>query len=623
MRTSFSELIKRGPVVFDGAMGTLLYSRGVYVNRNFDELNLSRPDMVEKVHHDYLAAGAMVLTTNTFGANEVRLARYGLEDRVEEINEAGVRIARRVAGDSALVAGSIGPTGLVPDIFDPELMTRIRRAFGAQARALLAAGVDLIVLETFRHPVEMQAALSVIRPLANVPVIATMTFDAEGKVGDGHGPERMAELLASWGADVVGANCGEGPSKTLDVVSRMLGPGLPVIAQPNAGHPSRVEGRVFYMATPEYFGEYASRFLSVGVRVIGGCCGTTPEHIRQVASEVRMVSGGRIHIEDIGDISIENGSIEAVEPQPLHLRSELGKELAGGFVVSVEIDPPTGTDVSSVIEAVRRLQAAGVRFVNIADGPRASARMAPLALATVLMRESAVEPIIHVTCRDRNLLGIQADLLGAHCLGIRNLLIITGDPSKLGDYPEASTVYDLDSIGLLRLVSHLNRGIEPSGRRMKGATAFVKGAGAEPCAPDLDRELDRLARKVEAGAEFVMTQPVFDPDRMSLFLDRFSHLKVPVIMGVLPLVSYKNAEFLHNEVPGMTIPQHIRDRMKAAGTGPAAREEGVRIAREVIAAFAKRVQGLYIMPPFDRYDLALAILDGFTPPELHIGLDAS
>ena len=602
----FIELVQEGPVVFDGAMGTLLYSRGVFINRNFDELNLSRPDMVEKVHQDYLAVGAMVLTTNTFGANEVKLSRYGLADRLTAINEAGVAIARRVAGHRALVAGSIGPTGLTPDIYDRKFMAHLRAAFEAQARVLISAGVDLLVLETFRFPAEMHEAIEAVRAISDIPIVATMTFDEEGHVADGLGPERVATLLSEWGADVIGANCGEGPSLTLDVVSRMFGPGKPVIAQPNAGRPSRIEGRVLYMATPEYFGEYARRFLAAGVRILGGCCGTTPDHVRQVAAQVRMVSGGRIQVSSLQEAS-ETSGIQMAEPPPLAERSVLGQALAHGFVMSVELDPPAGVNPVKAIQAAQALSDAGVPFVNIADGPRATARMSALALALILKQHTTIEPIVHVTCRDRNLIGIQADLLGAHALGLRNLLVITGDPSKLGDYPEASSVYDLDSIGLLRLVSRLNCGLEPSGRRMAGATAFVKGAGAEPGAVDLDRELDRVARKVEAGAEFLMTQPVFDCERMSLFLDKVAPLGVPVILGVLPLASYRNAEFLHNEVPGMSIPEPIRARMKAAG--PAAREEGIRIAQEIVDAFISRVRGVYVMPPFDRHEVALAVLE--------------
>jgi homocysteine S-methyltransferase len=609
MSSEFLELVSRGPVVFDGAMGTLLYQRGVFINRNFDELNLSRPDLVSKAHEDYVAAGAMVLETNTFGANAVKLSRHGIEDKVAAINAAGVRLCREAARGKALVAGSIGPTGVVPDIFDPALLDRLREAFREQAVALVAAGVDLLVLETFRYPLEMQVALPAVKSVAGCPVVATMTFDEEARTADGMEPERVAALLASWGADVLGTNCGEGPSRVFDCAVRMLGPGLPVLAQPNAGRPRRVEGRVIYMATPEYFGEYAKRFLTAGVKLVGGCCGSTPDHIRQVAAEARMQSGGRIQVlvptaapgEDVGT---------AIVPPPVEERTSFGHALRTGFVVSVEVDPPNGVDPGRAIAGARLLAAAGIRFVNIADGPRATARMSPIALAGLLAREAGVEPIVHVTCRDRNLLGIQADLLGAHAVGLRNLLIITGDPSKLGDYPDATTVYDLDSVGLLRLVNLLNRATEPSGRRMKAGTGFVKGTGAEPGAADLSREVDRLFLKKEAGADFVMTQPVYDAEVMDRFLDRIRGLDLPILMGVLPLASFRNAEFLHHEVPGMTIPEPIRDRMRAAGSGAAGREEGIRIAREALAAFRDRVQGVYVMPPFERYDTAVEVVAG-------------
>ncbi|NOZ00759.1 MAG: bifunctional homocysteine S-methyltransferase/methylenetetrahydrofolate reductase [Deltaproteobacteria bacterium] len=613
MSESLKDLVERGPVVFDGAMGTLLYSRGIFINRNFDELNLSRPDLVEKVHADYLAAGAMVLTSNTFGANGIKLSRHGIEDRISGINREGVKLARNVAADKALVAGSMGPTGIIPDIFDSAQMEQLKKVFAEQAGALLEAGADMLLLETFRHPAEMQAALTAVRVLTDRPIVATMAFDEDCRTADGLAPDRIATLLAEWGADVIGANCGEGPSRVFECAPQMLNAGLPVLAQPNAGHPRLVEGRVIYMTTPEYFGEYAKRFIRSGIRLIGGCCGTTPDHIRQIAAEARMVGGGRVAIPAASSLpdQEENG---AYEPPPPGERSALGRELESGFVVSVEVDPPPGADPSSAIEGARMLAKAGVRFVNIADGPRATARMAPMALAQLLIREAGVEPIVHVTCRDRNLLGIQADLMGAHATGLRNLLIITGDPSKLGDYPMATTVYDLDSVGLLRLVSNLNRGLEPSGRRMKGATAFVKGTGVEPGAVDLDREVDRLRKKIDAGAEFVMTQPVYDAEVMDRFLDKAADIGVPIVMGILPLASFRNAEFLHHEVPGMTIPEPIRDRMKNAGKGSAAVEEGVRIAREALAAFAPRVRGCYIMPPFDRFKTALAVLDGVDLP---------
>lgn len=607
------ERLSEAPVVFDGAMGTLLYGRGVFINRNFDELNLSRPDMVQKVHEDYLAAGAMVLMTNTFGANAARLARFGLEGRVRDIVSAGVRLARNVAGDRAWVAGSMGPTSIIPDPGDPASLDPIREALRETAQALLDAGVDAIVLETFRSPLEMQVALETVRSLGSTPLFATMVFDNERLTGDSLTPERAAALLSRGGADVVGANCGEGPSILAEVGKRMLGAGKPVLIQPNAGLPRRVEGRVLYMTTPEYFGEYAKRSIANGVRAFGGCCGTTPEHIRQVAAEVRMVSGGRIQVA-AGPVGEAESLSAAPAPLPLAERSALGRALAEGFVVSVEVDPPPGIDPGKAIEGARLLKAAGVRFVNIADGPRATVRMSPLSLAVLLKREVGIEPVLHVTCRDRNLLGLQSDLLGAHALGLRDLLIVTGDPAKLGDYPNATTVYDLDSVGLLRLVGNLNRGMDPSGRRMTMPTSFVKGCGAEPGALDLDREVARLHRKVDAGAEYVMTQPVFDGEVMDRFLGRAAGIGVPILMGVLPLASFRNAEFLHNEVPGMSIPTPIRDRMRAAGSGPSAREEGVRIARETALAFLPRVQGLYIMPPFDRYETAVAVLEGLPIP---------
>jgi len=611
MSDELKEMIERGPVVFDGAMGTLLYSRGIFINRNFDELNLSQPDLVAKVHEDYVRAGAMALTTNTFGANGVKLSRHGLDGRVGEINAAGVRVAREAAGNGVVICGSMGPTGIIPDIYDPRQLDRIRDVFEAQAAALVEAGADMLLLETFRHPLEIRTAMSAIRSISKITVAATMTFDEEEQTADGLAPERVASLLAEWGADIIGANCGGGPSRMEAVAPRMLGPGLPVLAQPNAGHPRRLEGRVMYMSTPEYFGEYSKRLIQAGIKLLGGCCGTTPDHIRQMVAEARMVSGGRIRIPEI---MVE----EATDAEPEHEtvalseRSALGRELDSGFVVSVEVDPPSGVDPSGAIEGTRRLAEAGVRFVNIADGPRATARMAPIALARLIQREigDAVEPIIHVTCRDRNLLGIQADLLGAHATGLRNLLIITGDPSKLGDYPMATTVYDMDSVGLLRLVSNLNQGLEPSGRRMTGATGFVKGTGVEPGAENLDSEIERLQKKMESGAEFVMTQPVYDVEIMERFLGRVSGLGIPVIMGILPLASYNNAEFLHNEVPGMQVPKEIRKRMNEAGKGASARDEGVLIARETLQAFKDRVKGCYIMPPFDRFETALAVLDG-------------
>jgi len=610
------QLLEKGPVVFDGAMGTLLYSRGIFINRNFDELNVSRPDMVEKVHADYLSAGAMVLTTNTFGANPVRLAGHGLAQRMDEINRAGVRIAREVAGGQALVAGSIGPSGLIPDLSDEAMIARLTQAFSSQATVLADAGADLLVLETISNPLEMEIILRAVRPVVEIPNIAMAMFKGDAASGegcccDGCTPSAMAVMMRELGADIIGANCGLGPSGLFGVAAGMVGHGLPVIIQPNAGLPRVIEGRVMYMTTPEYFGEYAKRYISAGVGLFGGCCGTTPEHVRQIAGEIRMVRGGRIEI----PADAQSGGtcqVNGIVPPPVGDRSGFGRDLAAGFVVSVELDPPTGLDTSRALAGAALLKSAGVKYVNIADGPRATVRMSALAMAHAL-QDSGLEPVLHVTCRDRNLLGLQADLLGAWSMGLRNLLVITGDPSKLGDYPDATTVYDLDSVGLLRLVGNLNRGVEPSGRRMASGTAFVKGCGAEPGAVDPDREIARLASKVEAGAEYVMTQPVFDHEVMNRFLERVRREigeKFPVVMGILPLASFRNAEFLHNEVPGMRIPDEIRARMKQAGFADAARAEGVAIACEMAGAFRDRIGGIYIMPPFNRFDVAVAVLQG-------------
>ncbi|MBP7125684.1 bifunctional homocysteine S-methyltransferase/methylenetetrahydrofolate reductase [Myxococcota bacterium] len=603
-----------GPVVFDGAMGTQIYARGIYINRNFEELNVSRPDLIRKIHEDYLAAGAEVLTTNTFGANPNRLARHGLEARLGEIVEAGIALARDVSRGRAFVVASVGPSGLVPDPTDPSSLEDIRGVFRRTLEAVVGAGVDGILFETFRHPLEMQIALAAARAVGpGVPLLATMVFDQDRRTGDGLTPEVAADRMARWGADVVGANCGEGPAVLSEVVPRMTGAGRPVLVQPNAGMPRRIEGRVMYMATPEYFGEHAKRWVREGIRGVGGCCGTTPDHIRQVSSEVRMVRGGRIEMVAV----VEGAGHEDPEvraPVPLDRRSALGRCLAESFVVSVEVDPPVGTDPARALEGARMLRDGGVRFVNIADGPRATVRMSPLALGVILKDRLGLDPILHVTCRDRNLLGLQSDLLGAQSLGLSDLLVITGDPAKLGDYPSATTVYDLDSVGLLRLISNLNRGVDPSGRRLDVPTSFVKGCGAEPAALDLEREVARLRAKVDAGAEFVMTQPVFDPGVLDRFLKAIEGIRVPVLMGLLPLASYRNAEFLHNEVPGVTIPEEVRDRMRKAGSGAEARAEGVRIAQEMARIFLPRVQGLYLMPPFERYETALAVLEGLPIP---------
>lgn len=626
MAHQFVDALRDHPVVADGAMGTQLYERGILYTVNYEEICLTRPDLIKGVHREYLRAGAQVIETNTFGANRYRLQRFNLEHKVQELNEAGVRLAREAiaeaspAASSAWVAGSIGPTGVNVKGMTEREVADVRAAFVDQARAL--AGADLIAIETMRQPEEIKLALRAVKDVTGLPVIAMVSFDPFGTMADGTSPEAMAEKLATWGADVIGVNCGDGPAGVFDVIEKMRGVGLPLAAMPNAGVPRRVEGRLIYMANPEYFGVYARRLIKLGVRLLGGCCGTTADHIRRVAHAARM----HAHEGDGGSVSIVGGepadtSIGALAPGvPDGLRvisreekSVFAAKLGSKFVVSVEVNPPAGMDPSRAIEGAKNLVRHGVDVVNIADGARASARMSNLALAVRLLQEG-IEPILHVCCRDRNLLGMVSHVMGAHELGVRNLVIITGDPPKMGDFPDCTAVYDLDSVGLLRLVRGLNHGRDPGGKNLGAVTRFLLMTGAEPAAMDYSREIARLRKKVEAGAEAVMTQPVYDPAVLDRFLADVEPLGVPVLVGILPLASHRNAEFLHNEVPGMRIPEGIRERMRGVGSGPVARKEGVAIAREMLQAVRHRVAGAYIMPPLERWDMALEVIDGIVEP---------
>jgi homocysteine S-methyltransferase len=622
----FLDALGAGALVADGAMGTQLYERGVLFSFNYEELNLSRPEIVRRVHEDFLRAGADLIETNTFGANAVRLSRHGLEDKVRAINEAAVKIAKEAAGGKAYVAGAIGPTGLIFE--NPtaegartgraaEELSRAREAFRSQAEALAAAGVDAIVIETMRQPQEVLVALEAVREVAGttIPVVAEVTIDSDLLMADGTSVVAMGEMLKARKADVIGVNCSTGPQDVFSAVEKLVPLGLPVSAMPNAGLPRRVDERLIYVATPEYFGVFARRLFKVGARLVGGCCGTTPEHIRRIAAAARMA--GAAPTESESAIGVE-AAYTPPEPAPdvrivpLAEKSRLGAKLAARrFVVSVEVNPPIGLDTKKAIAAAKMLTSSGVDVINIADGARAQARMSNLALAAEMQRELGIETILHVCGRDRNLLGQVAHLLGAHAFGIKNLVIITGDPPKLGDFPDATAVYDLDSIGILKLVSGLNRGIDPGGKPLGSATAFVCATGAEPAALNYEREMKRLRLKAIAGAELIMTQPVYDRDVLERFLRDVAPLGIPVLVGLLPLASYRNAEFLHNEVPGMLVPEAIRERMRKAGTGRTARQEGVNIAREMLEGVRGRVAGAYIMPPLERYELALEVIDGF------------
>lgn len=603
----------KGPLLVDGAMGSLIYERGVLHTRSYDELNLSQPQLIAQIHADYVAAGADVIETNTFGANRIALARHGLVDQVIKINRAAVTLAREAAGDKAYVAGAVGPTGIKFHIATQTERKLARFALAEQVDTLVLAGADAIVLETFSSILEMEEAIDVARERGpKIPIFAMMMFDGEGRSDGGLGPGEIADRLIAAGADVIGANCGLGPSELYTVSTGMVGRGKPVIAQPNAGLPASVEGRTLYVANPEHFGVYARRMLKAGVQLVGGCCGTTPDHIRAMLGAVRMTRGEAEAIER-AQTRTTTGSIEIRSHKPaktpLADRSKLGARIAAGeFAVSVELTAPAGLDMTKTRQQVDQLLAAGIDIVNIADGPRASARMANLAVCAQLAAQTQVEPILHVCARDRSFLGLISHLLGASGMGLRDLVIITGDPPKMGDYPFSTPVYDVDSIGLLRIAAGLNAGVDPAGKECE-ATSFVLATGAEPGAHDRDRELRRLEDKKAAGAELVMTQPVYDPRTLERFLDDAAPLGLPVMVGILPLASHRNAEFLHNEVPGMGIPAEYRERMAKVGSGPAARAEGIRIAQEALAAVKHRVAGAYVMPPFNNVGAALSVLE--------------
>ena len=605
----FLERLGRGTVVFDGAMGTMLYGRGVFVNRCFDELNLSNPNLVRQVHAEYLEAGAEVIETNTFGAHRFKLGPHGLEAQVRKINREGARIAREAAGTQGLVAGAIGPIGKPLEPIGSIPSADAEAAYREQAEGLLEGGVDLFLLETMPSLDQARAALRAVRSLtSDVPVAVSLTFNEEGHTLYGDSPEDVVRELEALAVPLVGANCSQGPQAMLETLSRMaaVARSAKLSAMPNAGSPAYVDGRYVYLCTPEYMATWARRFLEAGASVVGGCCGTTPAHIRDLVRSARMFQPGR---EVEAKVLTPPRRKEAPAPVPREKKSALAHSLGRKFVVSVELDPPRGAEPGVLLERAQFCKENEVDAINVADGPRASARMSASALCVLLQEKVGIDTILHYTCRDRNLLGIQSDLLGAHALGLRNVLAITGDPPKLGDYPDATAVYDVDSIGLIRIMDNLNHGADLAGNLMGPALAIHVGCGADPSKPDTDKEVRRLEEKVKSGAEYIMTQPVYDPRTLERFLSLIKHLDVPLLVGILPLYSHRNAEFLHNEVPGMSIPDDIRERMRVAGSGERAQLEGVKIAQEATLAARELAQGVYIMPPFNKVDLAVRVIE--------------
>jgi methionine synthase I (cobalamin-dependent)/5,10-methylenetetrahydrofolate reductase len=610
MAQNFLERLKHSPVLGDGAMGTLLYAKGIFINRCYDELNLLQPELIRGVHHDYLQAGAEIVETNTFGGNSFRLARHSLADRVRDINLAGAHVAREAAKSfDAWVAASIGPLGVRIEPLGKTSFEEARTAFREQVAALIEGGVDLLMLETFGYVEELHQAVLACRDVdAKIPIVAQVTIDEDGNCLDGSDPEAFAARLSEWNVDVLGINCSVGPVAMLDAIERVRAvTSLPLAAQPNAGMPRSVEGRNIYLCSPEYMASYARKFVAAGVQLIGGCCGTTPDHIRAMKSALRVREArGRTAVTE----AIHSGVAPSPPASiPLAKRSQLGAKIAAGeFVTMVEIVPPKGIDIRKEIEGAKFVKSVGVDGVNIPDSPRASARMSNQALALLMQQEVGIEAILHYTCRDRNVLGIQSDLLGAAATGIRNLICITGDPPKMGNYPDATAVFDVDAIGLVNIVHNLNRGLDIGANPIGAGTSFVIGVGANPGLPNLDEEIKRFEYKVEAGAEYVVTQPVFDLNLLENFLRRIEHRRIPVIAGIWPLVSARNAEFMKNELR-VSVPDEVLNRMTRAASPEAAREEGVAIAREMLAALRDRVQGAQISAPQGRYSSAVDVLE--------------
>ncbi len=603
-----ADLIGDGRVhVFDGAMGTMLYAKGVFINVCYDELNLKAPDMVRDIHRAYVKAGAEILETNTFGANPVKLGHYGLADETGAINRRAAELAREAAGSRALVVGAIGPLGIRLEPFGETSRLEAFELFKTQALGLLQGGVHGFVLETFSDLDEIHEALRAVRSVCDLPVFAQMTIQEDGATAYGSDPASVARALDEYGADVVGLNCSVGPQGVLEAIEKMARvTGRPLSAQPNAGLPRQVGDRKIYLASPEYTGEYAKRLVEAGARFVGGCCGTTPEHIKTVAAYVQSVSPRQVVAIGAEPVVAPAG----VEPVPLARRSAWGRKLAAGeFVTTVEIVPPRGVDPAQMLAGARQLKAAGVDAINVPDGPRAQSRMGALMSALLIEREVGIETVIHYCCRDRNLLSMLSDLLGAAAHRLRNLLIITGDPPKMGPYPEATGVFDIDSIGLTNLVHRLNHGLDPGGNAIGAPTAFVIGVGVNPVAVDPERELRRLAWKVDAGAEFAITQPVFDAAQFERFLRRIEAFRIPVVAGIWPLVSLRNAEFLANEVPGVSVPTAVIARMRRAQERgkEAAVAEGVAIARELLARIRPLVQGAQVSAPLGRVPVALEV----------------
>lgn len=603
-------LIDDGRVhLFDGAMGTLLYSRGVFVNVCYDQLSLDRPDLVRQIHAEYVEAGAEILETNTFGANPVKLSAYGLADRTEEVNRAAATLALEAASDRAYVTGAIGPLGIRIEPFGPTSREEARALFGRQVDGLLQGGVHGFVLETFSDLSELECAFHAVRERTDLPVVAQMTVGQDGRTAYGADPGQIARALTDLGADVIGLNCSVGPAVMLDAIEAMAhATSVPLAAQPNAGLPRTVGDRKMYLASPEYMAQYATRMIDAGVRFVGGCCGTTPEHIRKMRAAIGSMQPRHASVRVEGVRSPSDRV--RVEPVALEARSAWGRKLARGeTVVSVELLPPHGWGTEELVGPARKLKVAGVDAVAILESPRVRSRMSALSACSIVEREVGIETILHYTCRDKNMLGMISDLLGAAASGLHNLLVVSGELPTMGPYPDATAVFDIDSIGLTNVIQGLNRAVDPGGNPIGAPTEFVQGVAVNQGAVDRARELSRFRYKVEAGADFAVTQPVFDVEALERFLEA-APLRIPVVAGIWPLLDLRNTEFLANEMPGVRVPAGIVERMrKAEASGrEAALEEGIAIALETVDAVRPLVQGFHVNAPDRRIDVALRVV---------------
>ncbi len=608
----FRKTLESGAMVADGAMGTMLYDKGVFINRCFDELNISQAITVREVHEAYIKAGAQILETNTFGGNRVRLAAFGLAEKLEAINQAGVRIAREAAKDKekVFIAGAVGPLGIRIEPLGPTTFAETREIYREQIRILVDEGVDLLVLETFTRLDELREAIFAAREIAGpeMVIVSQVTIDDHGHMLDGTDTETFTRKLDEWPTDVVGLNCSVGPKVALETIEKMMHfTHKPFSAMPNAGYPVTVEGRKIYLCSPEYMSQYARRYLWAGVKIIGGCCGTTPEHIKLLTSEVRSLNPLQRDIH----VTVEQPATKqkAMLKVAMEEKSQLGAKIAAGkFVTFVEILPPRGVDPSKEIAGAKLCKAAGIDAINVPDGPRASARLSAQVTCGIFQKEAGIEAVLHFCCRDRNILGIQSELLGAHFSGVKNLICITGDPPRMGTYPDATAVFDVDAIGLSNIVNNLNHGLDIGGNPMGSQTSLLLGVGANPGAINMDEEIHRFERKVAGGAEYVVTQPVFDLKLLEEFLRRIEHVRIPVICGIWPLTSYRNAEFMVNELR-VPVPEHYMQRMLKADDAEKARAEGVEIARDMVRQVKAMVDGIQLSAPFGRYQMAIDVAE--------------